>query len=417
MSPFGLFSADEKREESVEFQDFEDWFLKEVRDSEFGWSDVDEVYCKVEQKTESLERALNEFMGEDLSEEIAPRLKNMAESNRKVLISRLQSFLDSFEVPEEEDYRALKEFLEERSSELDEVSEKIKKSLMVLDKAQPDVTKRVVDGMKGLERVLEVDEDLVEATEVINRILSLETKVERLSKLEDKKAEVEEELNGLLKEREKLEEDLKELEEKEKTEVIEKKERRIEEVKGKISEKEDRIRGGVSPLKRGLKKMKYFGLSGGDENLLEKYISSPVEAVKEDEELSFLESITEDMKDKLREEELDFSEDEASRLREEVENIDLQNLKQSLDSLQDLRERREDLESSVRELRMDRKKEDLSGSVARKEDEIENVRERLDKREDEIEKLWEEIEEFKEEVEKSVEDLLDVKLELKGIEP
>ena len=417
MSPFGLFSADEKREESVEFQDFEDWFLKEVRDSEFGWSDVDEVYCKVEQKTESLERALNEFMGEDLSEEIAPRLKNMAESNRKVLISRLQSFLDSFEVPEEEDYRALKEFLEERSSELDEVSEKIKKSLMVLDKAQPDVTKRVVDGMKGLERVLEVDEDLVEATEVINRILSLETKVERLSKLEDKKAEVEEELNGLLKEREKLEEDLKELEEKEKTEVIEKKERRIEEVKGKISEKEDRIRGGVSPLKRGLKKMKYFGLSGGDENLLEKYISSPVEAVKEDEDMSFLESITEDMKDKLREEELDFSEDEASRLREEVENIDLQNLKQSLDSLQDLRERREDLESSVRELRMDRKKEDLSGSVARKEDEIENVRERLDKREDEIEKLWEEIEEFKEEVEKSVEDLLDVKLELKGIEP
>ncbi len=417
MSPFGLFSADEKREESVEFQDFEDWFLKEVRDSEFGSSDVDEVYCKVEQKTESLERALNEFMGEDLSEEIAPRLKNMAESNRKVLISRLQSFLDSFEVPEEEDYRALKEFLEERSSELDEVSEKIKKSLMVLDKAQPDVTKRVVDGMKGLERVLEVDEDLVEATEVINRILSLETKVERLSKLEDKKAEVEEELNGLLKEREKLEEDLKELEEKEKTEVIEKKERRIEEVKGKISEKEDRIRGGVSPLKRGLKKMKYFGLSGGDENLLEKYISSPVEAVKEDEDMSFLESITEDMKDKLREEELDFSEDEASRLREEVENIDLQNLKQSLDSLQDLRERREDLESSVRELRMDRKKEDLSGSVARKEDEIENVRERLDKREDEIEKLCEEIEEFKDEVEKSVEDLLDVKLELKGIEP
>jgi len=417
MSPFGLFSADEKREESVEFQDFEDWFLKEVRDSEFGWSDVDEVYCKVEQKTESLERALNEFMGEELPEEIAPRLKNMAESNRKVLISRLQSFLDSFEVPEEEDYMTLREFLKERSSELDEVSEKIKKSLMVLDKAQPDVTKRVVDGMKGLERVLEVDEDLVEATEVINRIQSLETKVERLSKLEDKKAEVEEELNGLLKEREKLEEDLKELEEKEKTEVIEKKERRIEEVKGKISEKEDRIRGGVSPLKRGLKKMKYFGLSGGDENLLEKYISSPVEAVKEDEELSFLESITEDMKDKLREEELDFSEDEASRLREEVEDIDLQNLKQSLDSLQDLRERREDLESSVRELRMDTKKEDLSGSVVRKEDEIENVRERLDKREDEIEKLWEEIEEFKEEVEKSVEDLLDVKLELKGIEP
>ncbi|MFP4116899.1 MAG: hypothetical protein ACLFQ8_01190 [Candidatus Aenigmatarchaeota archaeon] len=417
MSPFGLFSSEEKREESVEFEKFEDWLSKEIEESDFEWRNPQNSYSRIERSVEELEQALNEFMAQELPEEIAPRLKNMAESNRKVLISRLQSFIDSFEVPDEEDYITLKNFLEEKSSELDDVSEKIKKSLMVLDKAQPDVTKKVVDSMKGLEKALLVDGELVKATEIIEKIEALKDKVERLSNLQKKKKEIEEELNELLEEREELRQELDELKEKEKTEAIEEKRKKIEQVESRVDNKKDEIRGEVSPLKRGLKKMNYFGLTGDNERLLEGYISSPVEAAEEDEDITFLESIVENLMDKLNEKELDFSEEEASRLRDEVKKMDFGRLNRNLSSLQELRQRKEDLQNSVEELRMDNKKEDLSGSLNRKEEEIESTRERLDKQKNEISSMEETVNELKQEIENSVEDLLKIDLNLKGIEP
>ncbi len=419
MSPlFGFLSDDQEREESVVFQEFEDWFYNELEGLEdLEWSDVDYIYSRIDGFVESLGNSLDRFEDTEVPDDISPRLRKMAVSNRKVLIGRLRSFIDHFEVPDEEGYSKMKRFLSEKSSELDKISDKVKKSLVVLSKAQPDATKNIVDSMKDLENRLDVDEDLERTVSVVRKYREMSEKRRRLPDLFEEKKNIERKLEDSLRERENLKNRLKNIRISEDTEAIESKKEKITDLEKRIKKQENRIRTSIAPLKRGFKKMKYFGIDGGREEMLEGYIKSPVETATRDNDLLFLRDTVGRLESSLDGNELDFSEDETQRLESELNKTDLSDIKDCIESITKLKQEIEDAEKSIESLSIEDKVSSINNKVKRKNEEIEELRQRLKKKEEEIRKINRDLGSMGDDIEKIVYDLLGVKLDLEGIKP
>lgn len=417
-SLFGLFSGEKKKEEAVEFDRFGDWFRNELEDMDgFAWSNVEGRYSEIEGSVEDLDETLDRFKGQDLPEEIAPRLKNMAESNRKVLIGQLQSFIDTFQVPDESGYADVYEFLKDKSSEIDKVSEKIKKSLMVLDKVQSEETSKIVSRMKEVEEKLDIEDDLEKTISILERYDKARKTREELKDAEMRFENLESELEEELRVREELSQKLMEVEESEESEKIKRRERDLGRKEDEIRKMEDRIRGEIAPLKRGLKKLKYFGTSTDDEKLLDMYISSPLEATRRDDDLSFLQEVVVELKEKLSSDGLDFSDEESERIKEELQDFDLGYISETLGELDELEERRGDIEDEILELDSEDIKEEIRKDLERKKEEIENLRGKIEKTERRIEDLEESLEKSSQKIEDKVEDILNIDLELEGIKP
>ncbi|GEM_PF-2314709 len=416
-SVFGFFTDKKKEEKTVKFQDFLCWFENQLKGLDgFDWSDQNEVYSQIKNSMEGLQKALVEFEEKDLPDEMAPRLKKMAQSNRKVLIKHLQSFIDKFTIPDGRGYKQLQSFLEDRSSELDKVSDNIKRSLVVLDKAQPDVTKGIVNSIRELERSLDIDEDLQKTVEIVDLYKELNQKIERLSELSDRHEKIKIELEDSLEEREKLHKKLEEIEKSEDREAIEEKRQRMGDVEKKMEKEKSRIRSSISPLKRGLKKLRYFGFFSGEEELLEHYITKPVLATKKDEGLSFLLKTTEKLDEKLADRNLDFDDSEAKRLENELDAVDINKIKSSVETIYDLEEERNKLEESIENLLSEGPKENISGKIKRKSEDIEDMRDRLEKTKQKQKDLENTIDELEDELVKHTEELLGIDVSLECVE-
>lgn len=412
-----ISSEDRKEEDTVDFGEFKEWFFGELKEwGEFAWSNPDGRYLEVRRTLEDLEESLDELKGSELEEDMAPRLKKMGESNKKVLVSRLQSFVDTFEIPDDEDYETVHAFLRDKTKELDKVSEKIKKSLMVLDKVHSDLTKKVMNAMKSLESGLEMDENLEEVVDIIDRYQDLEDKRKELESLTKKIKKTEEELEDLMRDRERLEGELDEIKESEDTGLIKRKEDKLDGTEKEIDNLKDEVRGSIAPLKRGFKKLKYFGLTD-DEELLENYIERPVEAAKDDGDLSFLRNAVEELKNKLDSRDLDFSDEEIQRLEKELDRTDIDETSELMDRIKDLESRKKSLEDDIEDLRTKDYQKEIEGKIRRKEEDIEEFRDRLEKREEREEALLESLKKEKEEIEEKVGELLNIDLDLEGVEP
>ncbi len=418
MSFIGFFSKDEDRgKETVRFEDFREWFMDELGDLDnFKWKDVGSRYEDIENSLFDLRDRLDTFKGKKVDRDIAPRLKNMAESNRKVLISRLQSFIDSFELPSSHDYETAHCFIEEKSRELDEVSEKIKKSLMVLDNVQPKETKNIVDALKKLEGFIgdyEVLQKVVDVLEKHNRIN------ERLGAVEEINGDIDnmrQELNALVNEKEELQGELDDLKDSRNPDLVADKEEEMDSVDEEIRSLENSVRGNVAPFKRGFKKLGYLGVVD-DVELLEAYVDDPAKAVNDDKDLSFLIDTVDDLNEKLGSGDLDFSSEEVGRLEDEISSFDPDVVLDHIDEIKNLRNEKEELEGSIDELNKEKEIKEMSRKLKRKNKEIDSVLERIDKKEAKRDELMDSISDTTRSIEYEVSDILDMDLDLERVQP
>ena len=411
-----LGSGNEEREEAVEFDEFDEWFREELRELDgFTWSDVEGKYEEIESIVDEMRENLDRLRNAELTEEIAPRLKKAGESNKKILLERLQSFVDRFETLESDGYKQAYRFLKEKTNEIESVSEKVGKSVKFVQKIHGDETRALMDSLRDFEETVEPPQRLKKAADVLSSYESVSELREDLEKKRGEIEELQERLDEEIKEKEKLEEEIEELEDSEKSEDINERKEDIDGFRSEIQQIKNKILGRISPLKRGFKKLKYFGFLSERKEMLSKYIQSPVEAVKEDEDLSFLQEAVEKLEESLSSGELDFSDDEAERLREELDKTSIEEIKEFLERWRNLEEKIHEAEDLIEDMKMDNRRSEIKSKIERKADDIEDLRSRITKEEDRIKNLQESVEETKEEIQKKVKEVLNVNLELKGI--
>lgn len=413
---FDFLSSDGEREEAeVDFDEFREWFLKRVENLEdFKWKDPGKNYGKILDTVKELDKSLSDFRNEDFEDDMAPRLRNMGESNKEIISSRLQSFVDTFEVPEDDSYQEALDFVEKKSKELDDVSEKIKKSFIVLDKVQSGQTRNVMKSMKKLESHLEIDGILEDVVEILEIYSDAKHRREKIGELKDRAKDVEAELEEEMKEKERAEGRLKEVVESEESDLIDQKVKEVESIKENIKSLKDDIRGTLAPLKRGLKKLSYFGLL--DEDRLNGYIQRPADAALRDGNLSFLEDLVEELRTKLSSGDLEFSDDERERLKRELEGVSPGEISDLVDQIQKLKKRIKEREDEIGELRTSDLQKDIKRKIRVKEEAVEDIREELDKRNEKLEELRFSLEERVERLEEITGKLLGLDIHLKGVE-
>ncbi|MFP4115742.1 MAG: hypothetical protein ACLFTQ_00850 [Candidatus Aenigmatarchaeota archaeon] len=408
-----LTSGEDEREERVDFDEFEEWFVGELQELRgFEWRDVESRYGEIEGIVDEVEENLDALKREEVPEEVAPRLKKAGTSNKKVLTGRIQSFVDRFQTPEETDYRTVCQFLEDKSEEIEKVSSKVGKSVKFVKKLHRDKTENLMESLQDLEKMLQPGDKLLKVKETLSKYESLIKKHERTKDLKQNIKDIHGKLDERLKEKEELKENLRSLKESEKTEEIEEKERKVEELKSEIQKTKNAILGDISPVKRGLKKLRYFGYFSEKEGLLTKYIDSPLDAVRNDEGLSFLKSAARKLKESLKSRELDFSDDEAKRLRNELERIDLKDLENLVKRWEDLEQGIQEARESIEDLDMQGRREEIKSEIQRKEEKIEELQDRIEKEEDKLKKAKKSVEELEDEIKERVHELLKVELKL-----
>lgn len=408
-----IFSSEpEEISEEVGFDEFGGWFEKRFEDSGSSWSDLTSKYRDIEKALETVERKLNNLKSGEIPEEIAPRLLKAGKSNKKALVRQLQRFLDRFQVPEEEDIKTAAEFARGKSEDLGELSDRIQRNFLFVEKVQESEARKLLNSVSRLEDEIKPDEELLKAEKIKDLYSDLaefrEEKQVKEKKVEKLKDKLEEAREGL----EEARRDLRDAEESVPTHRIEELEKKIEEL-----EKEgDRLRNGmiqaVSPLRRGLKKLSYSGAAPeGKERLLEKYIEKPSEAVREDRRLEYLEKLRGSLGKALKEESLDFSEEEKDKIREEVESLDIERLEKLKERWRSSSGKIEDLKSDLRNLRNGIDKGKFKSKLREREGEVERLSDRIDKKVGRIKDLDRKIRSYKKDIRKEVGRLLNIDLE------
>lgn len=411
-----LLSPEETEEVEVGFGRFEDWFKEETEGMRRSLkADIEEGLGDVDGLMEGLEESLESLEGREITGDIAPRLEKMGKTNKEVLVNRLKGFVKAFGLKTKEPEELLEE-VRDASREFQELSEDIQKNLLIVQKAYENVD--VLGYLKKLEGKLEELEKslqkggFLEKSNDIKRVFSeISEARERKGEIVDSIEEKEREIEGKEERKNELEEELEGLEDSEDVEEIESIQGEIEGLEREVERIENRVRKSISPLKRAMKKVQYLG-SSSDGGFLERYIDSPLEAVKDDEELSSLKNIKEEVEGLLDEKGLDFEGKERDRLKEHLKGLDVPKIAEEREKISKLEG---DIEEKVKErdgLDMSSRKEDIRGKIKDLGEEIRELTEEIDELEGEKKRIQQKIKEERRNIEDKVKELLNVRLEL-----
>lgn len=407
-----LSPEEESREERVLVRDFDKWLKEEVRKSEeISWEGASSRYRAVEDVLEEIRGNLKNLKQKEIPDEVESRLKKAGESNKEALVGRLEGFLDNFQFPEGGGFEGAVRFIQKKSEELDNLSDKLQSNFMFLQKVQREESQNLLNSIKKLDRKLETGANIDKIQEIKEAYSQLVSDLEKLEEIDEEIKRMKDELDGKEGTEDELQGKLEKVREREETQEIKEKKEKINELGDRRKKIKNRILQKISPLKRGLKKLNYFG-TVEKEDLLEEYIDSPFDAAKGDEDLSSLQEILNKLKNSLKEESLNFSGKERGKVERDLNRIDIGGLVDLKEEWLSLGERVEELESQIRELKTEGKRKELESKLENEKKEAEKLTERIDRKVKRREEVKEGVKDRKKNLEKMVHDLLGIKLDL-----
>lgn len=396
----------------VNLEGFEDWFRGEIED-QTRFHSTEEIKRDLEENVEKLGESLEKVRNAEVDEEMASRLESAGRSNKDVLVNRLQNFIGNFSTSETSNFLDLVRFMEEKSSELAELEEKLQKNIMFVQKLHESETRKLVDSLHDLEENLDLAKEIEERKNIREEYSEVEEILDEVEEIEDEIENMEEQLSKKEDEIRELEDKLESVQEKEPSEEIEEKENLIEKLEMDEKKMKNRIVQNISPLKRSLKKYRYHAsVPGGNEDLLEKYIENPIQGAMDDDGLSFLKKVKDNLDELLETDDLGFGEDEAEKARRDLEQLDLEGLKKWKDEIDEIRDEIKDTKEGIGNLKSDEEINRIQRKTENTRKDLESLNKKIDRKIDRKEGLTDSLKERKEKLEEDVNRLLNTDLKI-----
>jgi predicted nucleic acid-binding Zn-ribbon protein len=310
-----------KKEEIVElrFQDVEKWLNEEMAEflsvlnkkAHKFWSDIKFVREKLLDELQKLERA-------SLQEEIDQRLCKIATDNRAALVRKLSPFFNSIQL--KESYEQASSFAKSSAKNFLELSAKCRRNLAITGRFFKAETKSVLHWLNKFDVILKEFANLKEEKKFrrikeVHRIAQDGGKL--LATLHSSKAELKKMRKKLIEEeksakkvREKILEVLKS------TEMFEVS-RKESKLKEEVQRCQIEIMNLISPLSKIMRKFFHAGgIEKGEARIMRLYLTSPLDALREDDKLVIL-----DLVSRIRVDKLKLSEKKRARVSESIHQI------------------------------------------------------------------------------------------------
>ncbi|MCK4634363.1 MAG: hypothetical protein KAT37_00640 [Candidatus Aenigmarchaeota archaeon] len=284
-----LFSKKEEKPLEIELklEEIEEWVRKENRKfMEDLEGDIGENYVILEEKLEKLREFLKLFRQAEIHPDVIERLKKAAQTNKLMIESSMENFIESFSIPKEKDFKSAQNFCRDVSVKIAELGKKNRRGFLIVTEALKD-TKDLTKSIGELEgKTLELWKTLKEKGKRINDIeetinlgKSVISDIERKPEIEKNIQSLE---SGLDFQRQKMEKAKKEAEEfKDSKEMskLKKMEKSLEDLKTKRSRMEDRIIQEMSNFEKAFKKIGYSEIEKS--KAINRYMENPVDAIVE----------------------------------------------------------------------------------------------------------------------------------------
>ncbi|MBN2141692.1 hypothetical protein JW711_00015 [Candidatus Woesearchaeota archaeon] len=343
MGLFDIFKK--KRIEEIHFSDIDNWLQRELESKSLdkkvlsAKEEISRLLDSCEKSIETLEEA------NLMNDKIPLKEKQIMEGHRKSYTQKVRRFINAIEVPE--DHSQIGHYTARFSESLNELSEETRKNFQVLQHFFSQEVSRIVKDIKGIDESLSsLQSDIEkEGLDLIREaklgLKNYRENLERKDRLENDLEGQKKNLSSLKRRREKLRENIAELHKSEEYGAFEQFLEKKKSIEDEMREIEQDLTAMFAEISRPLKKYTH---NTEHEPIVEKYLSDPVGALHEDEEL-IIHKIVEKMKLDLHM--LELKEKQLESTKDKIENLTLAFLKEKRDLLRNLKENNKDLASKI----------------------------------------------------------------------
>mgnify|MGYP005837505987 CR=1 FL=1 len=339
----GLMDIFKKKSEPIllKLEDLNEWLDKQVEKKEIGTA-LGIMKREIQSKLTKLEELLKNLEYATLKNPAVypERAISIMEGNRKAYLQKVRNFTTDIKFPEK--YEDIKEFLEETSNKLDALAQDTQKNFFIIKEFMGNEVSAVANKLREMDKTIAEARKQLEST-VIDTAKEVKQKLNEYYKAEQeiyeirKKAEIIEQIKQeLYEKRSKIEEKINKIKTSpgysELQNLIEKK----EELKEQIREAEKKIHSFFSEIEPAIKKYHNKAKS----KISETYLADSIKAFIEDEELKIKEEL---QKISSQLETLELKPAKLKRIKETLENKEIEKLHKSRTRIKELKENLEEL--------------------------------------------------------------------------
>jgi gas vesicle protein len=361
---------------------------------------------EIKKTKESLENLKNAQLKND---KIPIKEKQFMEGSRDLYIKRINIFLDSIKIPDEN----IDKFIEKIHTDLELLGKSTFKAYKILQHFFNDETYKIAQNLKNLENhsknINEIlnDKKAKIASEIKEDISSLKENIEKEKKLKKNIEEIENNINDLLKEKRKI---LAEISNKEQSSDF-KEYHRLDVEKYQIKEQIEELKTDIlhyfSSLEHPIKK--YINLHPEEDEFLKNYIENPIKSLVEDYHLK-IKNILENLKEDIQENNIELKDKKKDKILNILNQINEVRLASFLTEYNQFMVNLRDLGERIKNHTIIDEIEDIKIRLRDKKKEIEEINKKLEETKNMLSKI--NISDIKTRLKQKIDDLLDIELNL-----
>jgi DNA repair exonuclease SbcCD ATPase subunit len=329
----GLFGLIKKKPEEkiIPFNQIENWLDGYVQNRQVGET-ITTIKRELHSKIKRMDELLYVLESTALtnSKILPERAINIMDGNRKSYVQKIRNFADRLDFPEK--YDDAKDFLEKVSEELDELAKDTQKNYYILKEFMEDQVRPVAGKLSELDKLIASAREQLDKTpldkvaEIKNHIKTYYLTENQIMELKKGVEEIESFKIILYEKRNKIDDKIKSLKEGKGFDELIKLEKKEESLRAEIKKLEDKATTIFSDIEPALKK--YYNKK--KDKFIKGYLSDPIKAILEDEELS----IVKHAKNMLKEiDGLELKDEKKKKIEKRLEDLELKAIKELKSSL------------------------------------------------------------------------------------
>lgn len=340
-------------EQEVKLEDIENWFKDKTNPIFSGLNEqIKQKLNEMKSEFSALKENIDALENAEIKdpEKIQPRVKNVVLGHKNNYLRVLRQFSERVNVPEA-DYKKTLEFCDSVEKQLDSLGKTSMKSYYAVQHLFSHQVEPVAKNLKNIDAILKLIKQEVEDKNIAvierteRKLQELKDSIKKKQEFETKIGEENKRLDGLGGDIDKSEK--KKTEMKQSNEFLEskKEKQRKSDIDEKLSSTRNRVISLFSPLESGLKKFQRITLE--HETVVERYIKDSMNALLEDKELKIIELLA-NMKKNLESGVLDLRDRKKEKAAEQIDIITKEVLNEILDEYGELNRSKQEIEEKIK---------------------------------------------------------------------